>query len=185
MVNVMDQDQQWLLSCLNTTLDPNQETRSFAEASLQPVCCRNNHSILALLADTVIEFQEQAIADDDRGAPGRKFSQGWQSLVCCALLLLHHSAELRMANSKQWQKLIRSGNLVNYLADFFAKFVQSDKQLFDHLCQFGTGSAGCYTNIFTIVSCVFGVRRIGSYVLTFEGDEFELRASLVRESSCQ
>ncbi|KAJ6891261.1 hypothetical protein NC651_024683 [Populus alba x Populus x berolinensis] len=28
-----------------------------------------------------------------------------------------------------------SGNLVNYLADFFAKFVQSDKQLFDHLCQ--------------------------------------------------
>lgn len=32
----MDQDQHWLLSCLNTTLDPNQETRSFAEASLQP-----------------------------------------------------------------------------------------------------------------------------------------------------
>jgi hypothetical protein len=26
-------------------------------------------------------------------------------------------------------------NVVNYLADFFAKFVQSDKQLFDHLCQ--------------------------------------------------
>jgi hypothetical protein len=26
--------------------------------------------------------------------------------VCCALLLLHHSAELRLANSKQWQKHI-------------------------------------------------------------------------------
>ena len=36
MVNVMDQDQQWLLNCLNTTLDPNQETRSFPEASLHP-----------------------------------------------------------------------------------------------------------------------------------------------------
>jgi len=32
----MDQDQQWLLNCLNTTLDPNQETRSFPEASLHP-----------------------------------------------------------------------------------------------------------------------------------------------------
>ncbi|KAJ6891260.1 hypothetical protein NC651_024683 [Populus alba x Populus x berolinensis] len=79
-----------------------------------------------------------------------------------------------------------SGNLVNYLADFFAKFVQSDKQLFDHLCQvdlhivahafeFGTGSAGCYTNIFTIVSCVFGVRRIGSYSVPREGEQLPMR----------
>ncbi|KAK4765273.1 hypothetical protein SAY86_026363 [Trapa natans] len=30
----VDQDQQWLLNCLSATLDPNQETRSFAEASL-------------------------------------------------------------------------------------------------------------------------------------------------------
>lgn len=29
-----DQDQQWLLNCLSATLDPNQEIRSFAEASL-------------------------------------------------------------------------------------------------------------------------------------------------------
>ncbi|CAI8595631.1 unnamed protein product [Vicia faba] len=34
MANVVDQDQQWLLSCLSATLDPNQEVRSFAEASL-------------------------------------------------------------------------------------------------------------------------------------------------------
>ncbi|KAF4357794.1 hypothetical protein F8388_024405 [Cannabis sativa] len=31
---VVDQDQQWLLNCLSATLDPNQEVRSFAEASL-------------------------------------------------------------------------------------------------------------------------------------------------------
>ncbi|KAG2706798.1 hypothetical protein I3760_05G118900 [Carya illinoinensis] len=34
MTNVIDKDQQWLLNCLSATLDPNQELRSFAEASL-------------------------------------------------------------------------------------------------------------------------------------------------------
>ncbi|RHN38520.1 putative importin-beta domain-containing protein [Medicago truncatula] len=34
MAYVVDQDQQWLLSCLSATLDPNHEIRSFAEASL-------------------------------------------------------------------------------------------------------------------------------------------------------
>ncbi|KDP29326.1 hypothetical protein JCGZ_18247 [Jatropha curcas] len=34
MANIVDQDQQWLLNCLTATLDPNQEVRSFAEASL-------------------------------------------------------------------------------------------------------------------------------------------------------
>ncbi|CAN4124710.1 unnamed protein product [Withania somnifera] len=31
----MDQDQEWLINCLNATLDPNQQVRSFAETSLQ------------------------------------------------------------------------------------------------------------------------------------------------------
>ncbi|KAG5049463.1 hypothetical protein JHK85_010566 [Glycine max] len=34
MGNLVDQDQQWLLSCLSTTLDPNPEVRCFTEASL-------------------------------------------------------------------------------------------------------------------------------------------------------
>ncbi|CAM9001163.1 unnamed protein product [Rhodiola kirilowii] len=34
MANWIDQDQQWLLNCLNATFDPKQEVRSFAEASL-------------------------------------------------------------------------------------------------------------------------------------------------------
>ncbi|KAE9615423.1 hypothetical protein Lalb_Chr04g0255061 [Lupinus albus] len=34
MANIFDQDQQWLLSCLSASLDPNQEVRNFAEASL-------------------------------------------------------------------------------------------------------------------------------------------------------
>lgn len=31
----MDEDQQWLLSCLNASLDPNHQVRTFAETSLQ------------------------------------------------------------------------------------------------------------------------------------------------------
>ncbi|GER31907.1 importin beta-2 subunit family protein [Striga asiatica] len=31
----MDQDQQWLINCLNASLDPSQQTRTFAETSLQ------------------------------------------------------------------------------------------------------------------------------------------------------
>ncbi|KAJ8548086.1 hypothetical protein K7X08_021322 [Anisodus acutangulus] len=31
----MDEDQEWLIKCLNATLDPNQQVRSFAETSLQ------------------------------------------------------------------------------------------------------------------------------------------------------
>lgn len=31
----MDEDQDWLINCLNATLDPNQQVRSFAETSLQ------------------------------------------------------------------------------------------------------------------------------------------------------
>ncbi|XP_042485263.1 uncharacterized protein LOC122065530 [Macadamia integrifolia] len=34
MVTIVDQDQQWLLNCLNATLDTNQDVRSFAETSL-------------------------------------------------------------------------------------------------------------------------------------------------------
>ncbi|PSR91229.1 Importin-9 like [Actinidia chinensis var. chinensis] len=34
MANVGDQDQQWLINCLNATLDTNHQVRSFAEASL-------------------------------------------------------------------------------------------------------------------------------------------------------
>lgn len=35
MANFVDQDQQWLLDCLTSTLNTNQDVRSFAEASLQ------------------------------------------------------------------------------------------------------------------------------------------------------
>ncbi|GAB2297098.1 hypothetical protein Dimus_031197 [Dionaea muscipula] len=34
MADAVDQDQQWLINCLNATLDTDQQIRSFAEASL-------------------------------------------------------------------------------------------------------------------------------------------------------
>lgn len=54
MANVVDQDQQWLLGCLSATLDPNQEVRGFAEASLDQAArqpgflCHLNYSYLKL-----------------------------------------------------------------------------------------------------------------------------------------
>ncbi|KAM3269408.1 importin-9 [Capsicum chacoense] len=36
----MDEDQEWLVKCLNATLDPNQQVRSFAEASLHQAFLR-------------------------------------------------------------------------------------------------------------------------------------------------
>lgn len=61
MANAVDQDQQWLLSCLSATLDPNQEVRSFAEASLDQasrqsgfVCCLNDLCLGILLRETLI-----------------------------------------------------------------------------------------------------------------------------------
>lgn len=62
MANVIDQDQQWLLNCLSATLDPNQEVRSFAEASLnqaslQPGSCFHyNSQLTVLLIDFLLLF---------------------------------------------------------------------------------------------------------------------------------
>lgn len=45
MANVaVDEDQQWLLNCLSATLDPNQEVRSFAEASLSQASLQPGYS---------------------------------------------------------------------------------------------------------------------------------------------
>jgi len=41
--------------------------------------------------------------------------------------------------------------LVNYLADFFAKFVHSNRQLFDHLCQVDLHSGSCIWVIFSTI----------------------------------
>ena len=50
-----DQDQQWLLNCLSATLDPNQEIRSFAEASLNQASLQPGLSLSPPLSHLFIE----------------------------------------------------------------------------------------------------------------------------------
>ncbi|KAJ6689761.1 hypothetical protein OIU85_006109 [Salix viminalis] len=111
--------------------------------------------ILALLADTVIEFQEQAMADDEES--------DWEEIQGGVAesndSLLYSAADSSFgrttydqleAMAKAYNENEEDGddddllsvsdqlngiNLVNYLGDFFVKFVHSDRQLFDHLCQ--------------------------------------------------
>ncbi|KAJ6726478.1 IMPORTIN-7 8 11 [Salix purpurea] len=111
--------------------------------------------ILALLADTVIEFQEQAMADDEES--------DWEEIQGGVAesndSLLYSAADSSFgrttydqleAMAKAYDENEEDGddddllsvsdqlngiNLVNYLGDFFVKFVDGDRQLFDHLCQ--------------------------------------------------
>ncbi|KAG2706797.1 hypothetical protein I3760_05G118900 [Carya illinoinensis] len=57
MTNVIDKDQQWLLNCLSATLDPNQELRSFAEASLHQASLQPAIS-MAVASIAVYEWPE-------------------------------------------------------------------------------------------------------------------------------
>lgn len=55
-VVAVDQDQQWLLNCLSATLDPNQEVRSFAEASLNQASFQPGHSLSQLFVYCCFDF---------------------------------------------------------------------------------------------------------------------------------
>ncbi|PIN25923.1 hypothetical protein CDL12_01337 [Handroanthus impetiginosus] len=41
----MDQDQQWLINCLNASLDPNHQVRNFAETSLQQASLQQGYGL--------------------------------------------------------------------------------------------------------------------------------------------
>ncbi|CAM9001255.1 unnamed protein product [Rhodiola kirilowii] len=54
MANWIDQDQQWLLNCLNATFDPKQEVRSFAEASLNQASLQPGGAGYSILGTVLI-----------------------------------------------------------------------------------------------------------------------------------
>ncbi|CAM9002763.1 unnamed protein product [Rhodiola kirilowii] len=58
MANWIDQDQQWLLNCLNATFDPKQEVRSFAEASLNQASLQPGFgaALAKVAANTELQF---------------------------------------------------------------------------------------------------------------------------------
>lgn len=53
----LDHDQQWLINCLNATLDTNQQVRSFAEASLNQATLQHGWLSLFLSSSFCITVQ--------------------------------------------------------------------------------------------------------------------------------
>ncbi|KAE8657393.1 importin-9-like isoform X2 [Hibiscus syriacus] len=72
MANVaVDEDQQWLINCLSATFDPNQEVRSFAEASLdqaalQPAALILKRFIKKHWQEDDESFQQPAVSSDEK-----------------------------------------------------------------------------------------------------------------------
>ncbi|XWS64118.1 hypothetical protein CRYUN_Cryun06bG0159400 [Craigia yunnanensis] len=62
---VVDEDQQWLLNCLSATLDPNQEVRSFAEASLNQASLQPGFG-RGLSKEGDESFQHPAVSSDEK-----------------------------------------------------------------------------------------------------------------------
>ncbi|KAH9772087.1 Importin N-terminal domain-containing protein [Citrus sinensis] len=84
-----DQDQQWLLNCLSATLDPNQEVRSFAEASLNQASLQPGFgaALSKVAANREISFGLRQIS----------FLTSKNYITCSAVLLKHFI-------KKHWQE---------------------------------------------------------------------------------
>ncbi|KAK9091071.1 hypothetical protein Sjap_024248 [Stephania japonica] len=110
--------------------------------------------ILALLADTLIEIQEQVVADDGEDSDWEEMgdNDAEPDLLQTALATSRGRPNLDylMAMAKVYSENqeddhedellpaadpLNEINLANYLVDFLVKFSASDRQLFDHLCQ--------------------------------------------------
>ncbi|KAK8475732.1 hypothetical protein V6N13_023235 [Hibiscus sabdariffa] len=111
--------------------------------------------ILALLADALIEIQEQVQDAEDEGsdweeihgdmdADGDLLSSaaaapfgrsGYQHLEAMAKAYNENQEDDYEDNTLNVADPLNEINLANYLTDFLSKFSQSDRQLFDNLCQ--------------------------------------------------
>ncbi|KAJ0037328.1 hypothetical protein Pint_23385 [Pistacia integerrima] len=111
--------------------------------------------IFALLADALIEIQEQVLGDDDEDSWEEVHEEDVESdkdlLYSSGATTLgrptyeHLEAMAKVYNENQDDEYeddtlsatdpLNEINLANYLADFFRKFSQTDRQLFDNLFQ--------------------------------------------------
>ncbi|XP_059648675.1 uncharacterized protein LOC132294728 [Cornus florida] len=112
--------------------------------------------ILAILADVLIEIQEQVLAGDDEDSEWEELQAGDveadEDLLYSAGAGSHSrpTYEYLDAMAKAFNEdqddsndddllsvadPLNEINLANYLGEFFAKFAYSDRALFDHLCQ--------------------------------------------------
>ncbi|KAK9276415.1 hypothetical protein L1049_005948 [Liquidambar formosana] len=135
--------------------------------------------ILALLADVLIEIQEQVLLGEDEDSDWEEVQAGDvetdQDLLYSAGVTSfgrskneHLDAMAKVFDENQedgFEDDVLSGadplneiNLVNYLVDFFVKFSHSDRLLFDHLCQV------CF-NLFIVIKSIYQEFHFYCYVL--------------------
>ncbi|GMI99842.1 hypothetical protein like AT1G26170 [Hibiscus trionum] len=111
--------------------------------------------ILALLADALIEIQEQVHDAEDEGSDWEEIQgdmdadedllssaaaapfgrPGYEHLEAMAKAYNENQEDDYEDNTLNVADPLSEINLANYLADFLSKFSQSDRQLFDNLCQ--------------------------------------------------
>lgn len=117
--------------------------------------------ILALLADALVEIQEQVLADDEEDSDWEEVQaedvEAEKDMLYSAVATSfgrpsheHLEAMAKVFNEDQEDGYeddlisvsdpLNQINLANYLADFVVKFSQCDGQLVDHLCQCLTSS---------------------------------------------
>ncbi|KAK1311442.1 hypothetical protein QJS10_CPA08g01705 [Acorus calamus] len=111
--------------------------------------------MLALLADVLVEMEEQGVGSDDEDSDWEEIHDGDDSIHQDILASVTSNARASMkhldAMAKAFDESIDDDdgddslvkgvdplneiNVANYLMDFLAKFSNTDRPLFDHLCQ--------------------------------------------------
>ncbi|PON44541.1 Coatomer beta subunit [Parasponia andersonii] len=128
--------------------------------------------ILALLADALVEIQEQVLADEEEGSDWEEVQaedvEADKDLLYSAGVTSfsrpnseHLEAMAKLFNEDQEDGYeddlisvsdpLNQINLASYLADFFVKFSECDRQLFDHLCQSLTQTQ--YSAVQMVLNC--------------------------------
>ncbi|CAL5421468.1 unnamed protein product [Camellia sinensis] len=100
MANVLDQDQQWLINCLNATLDTNHQVRSFAEtslnqASLQPEAVGNGKKESIFSSPDLLScnsFSEEIIDDSDIPFPLKS------QVICINVIMCTYHGTTKIAS---------------------------------------------------------------------------------------
>ncbi|TXG56751.1 hypothetical protein EZV62_018064 [Acer yangbiense] len=116
-------------------------------------------SIFALLADALIEIQEQVLGDDDEDSDWEDIQEGdvepdkdlfylagatsagrptYEHLQAIATAYNENQEDGYEDDVLSISDPLNEINLAKYLRDFFINFSQIDKQLFDNLCQYLT-----------------------------------------------
>ncbi|PQQ14355.1 importin-9 isoform X1 [Prunus yedoensis var. nudiflora] len=91
--------------------------------------------IMALLADALVEIQEQVVAGDNQDSDWEEVEADNVELDKDLMYSAGVTSSGRPSHLEAIAKAFNKINLANYLAEFFVNFSQSERQMFDHIFQ--------------------------------------------------